>query len=1449
MKTIKTNFKLALSLALILTLTLQLFVGVPLDFSAQAAVTGSFISAVNIVNISVYSGGSEIKNGDAIPPDLMASNMSLLIDFVIPPDKLTAIHDSPNKTYEIALPAGLSWGTNLPRNIGGSFDGVYLEFAKLNASGSNLQVIFDDTLSYWTNAAYGYYDGDEIENGWIEVNVQFDATAIGEKYAYQITLTPDKVLNLYFDQHKPSTMFLGKTGNYKDNRFEWNITYVTGKIEATGPNSRDPELPVTFTDTFDPRVHTLILESLPHFNSSGFNDMETGIIYEHAGVVVNTTATATTITYTTDSPDNWGYETRISDDKLNTATATENITATNEVKVFEKDNPTALRTETASVTVGAAHRQWMGKVGKQIGREMEWTITINTNDRYLTNLVLYDKLPPGMTLVSGSITVSPTPVGTGFAINETPGGTFPNDYSFRVIFPPRGEPTSPVYASVYTVTYRTKIADTYFDNPTVGGFDSSNNAWIDFDWRYWTYGPGPGSPITFTRPSISKPSGAVTNVIQKNAMGYDRATGKITWRVTVNPHKINIASGTITDNFAALTIEHNPNNNKQTYAGGFTVQGGDTRISTTTANGASTLTVTVGAIGTDTLWFEFDTYVGVADHARNTPINRRFDNVVSFSGVLAGGTPESPILIPTTTASAWLTTTSQMMTKIGTTVTYNTTTQNPEITWTIVVNQNKMNLTGATIVDVLPLGLTYVPGSITGGGVTASASGQTLTITLPNGTETHTITYRTAIDPTNLELANAFKTTNNIDITNSATLVLGGDFSTVSPTAAATQKVANPRLNKTRITPSPVGEYNYRVDVNVNGVILNPTGVLPADRDVLIDESPPGLRLDIESVQLVRATVNANGTLSPISGDANIWKFDDIWYLYDCGDCAGCDEDDEDCTDQKEMKIFDFSDYPANFKVNLPSDNARDRYILTYTCVVAPGITVPLKNKINFAWEDIEVDDNSDTLVIGSGGGGSSNRLATITLTLQDSMRPDVKLSNVEFEVWRNIAGVEILEMTVKTGTNGQVTLYPLSPNADYTLKQVSYPDGYVADSLRYHSHNNGSGAVTVTPNNATTPTDSEMTIRVTARASDANNPTTITVTNAPATASFSFTARSDEVINIASPSGIFLPLGENQANFTARLTHVNGAATTSSTVSSVILTNLPTNASGVVTFADLPHGTYTITQNNTLQTNGVNSHTQPTSFTVIVNRDGTVTMPATPYYANNVFFRPSITVNKTGLGASDTVTFQLWDTTNSPAVQVATQTRTGNGSVIFNGLLGGHSYEIREINTIATYYQSGTHTISKINSATNLPNVAWTNYPHSASITVTLRDGDRNAILLVGNFELYDENDNMIDSGTSTGGTLTFNNLPMTQTSPYTINSAPNVLSTGYYLIQTSSPDGYTPHPDPIPVSLSTTYNTNTPVIVNNAPIKINTTLTFVKESEMGGTIAGVEFQLSDTH
>lgn len=500
---------------------------------------------------------------------------------------------------------------------------------------------------------------------------------------------------------------------------------------------------------------------------------------------------------------------------------------------------------TADATATGKAKPWIMKTGvyNSVQKQIDWIIEVNTNDRRLRDLILYDSIPEGLTLIPGTFLVNDVSAAPDSSGEDLTG----KDYTFSYqLFTTALEPA----VQTYTIQYTTSV-----DKPD-GRPDEmlENEAWLSFTW----IGGGIDGTDEPMYPSVSKYPDVPDDLLQKEGE-YDPATHEITWTVTVNPEKVNFKSGTITDDLSDLG---------QTYVdNSFSAE--DSGLIQLDINDSTNkfLTITVGELGTDSSTFTFKTTVDEPeDFANNktTTYKNRADMEATI--VLENG---SEMEVPTS-ALGEVKVVSNVLKKAFVSYDYAT----HEITWKLTVNENKMPLENVVLTDTLPAEQTPVLEKIT---VTSDNAEE---ITVQNSFDETTralkielgslntkveVIYVTILDADKIE--NVFPSI-SIESKNSVKLTRK-NYDDVS--ASSTAKIPNKLLTKSGIKNAEEEHIDYTVVINPNELRL------AEGCNRIVDQLSSGLLLDQSTVELSAATVDEKGNLAkgdPCNSDSWAWEYD-----------------------------------------------------------------------------------------------------------------------------------------------------------------------------------------------------------------------------------------------------------------------------------------------------------------------------------------------------------------------------------------------------------------------------------------------------------------------------------------------------------------------------------------------------------------------------------------------
>lgn len=994
------------------------FLSIPLVAHAETAEI-PFPDAADISKGTLIKGGAPVANGDVVNFD---DQLLTRYDFALDDSKIQTIKAQiiadPSTAYTVPLPRGLVWkgSASIPLNVTIDDDGVKTPY-KFG------DLVTDETL----NSAYVRFSGtfweedfDELTNAYIEIACALDAGAIGADPSATIAMPYGANITVKVGDNQAVEHALEKPDAiYENNRFNWKVTFT--------PGSDASDQPFEFVDTFASAEQVYVADSFtvnetqaaPTSVTSNF-DGTTTLRYSIPEELIGTGAIVV------------AYQTALSDDALTKTASGQPSAVHNAVQIENASGSIVVGPKQASGTASANAKKWLTKNGVQSPtdtHEIDWTVDINTNDRRLIDLIMCDKLPKGLALKTGSVAVngvtassSDISVGSPSTDPEDEGST-----TFRVTIPTL--PPSGGYGQTYRVTYTTTADAGYFDE-CQDEISFDNAAWLEFDWMKYNgtglYEEGYESPKISTKVDVD------TDLVKK-AGTYNRSNHTITWTVTVNPHKVDVKSGILTDDLAALGV---------TYVPGSFDPGLSTVISLDPLSTDKDLKFTVGALGEATETFSFDTTVDdPADYAANTPNGKSYINMINFTKVYVGASASSV----SDSATGEVSVASQVVSKAGA---YDPSTN--DITWAVVVNQNNMPMDDAVLADTMPQFQEYVAGSAMIDGSAApvgSVDYQNGELTLSLGTipAQTTVSFKTHVDVDAYDFGTSepsFKNSTQFTIGNEITLSHDG-YDPV--TTAGSAAVQNKALSKTGAYNGTDNCISYAVTVNPNGLTL--------DGVAIADTLPDGLALDAESIALYDATINANGTFAKGTPVTSM------------------------------VLAVDFEN--NSFSLTLP--DGPNRYILEYDCYVADASRGPFENKIAFDGDRFADDAASSSDSVGGGGGGggatgSSSKKARIKLTDEDATRPGLPIEGCQYALYTEIGGVKTKVGEACVDTDGYLEFYPLTIGKEYTLEQTQPVEGYGSPVATFvsSSQTESLGSLTFVPAIKSTVGTEEIRIRQT---------------------------------------------------------------------------------------------------------------------------------------------------------------------------------------------------------------------------------------------------------------------------------------------------------------------------------------------------------------------------------
>lgn len=861
--------------------------------------------------------------------------------FELGPKDIAAIDkmEGETKRFSIECPPGLIWQleSDSPQDSELEIDlgaGVKKVFATLHIEQGNTYIQFVDNLADFAEGG--------IENAYFFLGCTLDPDKMDppvgpEEYKFQLTQENEVILKIAENARQDSKL-TGKKGTYENGLFTWTVGYQPGNKEAEN-------LPLTLTDEFDHKYHEYVKGS---FQSNGAPVKEADLIVDNAG---GKTILKYKIPENTDAPITFTYQTALTDEAF--------IVEAEKTKVMNKAFLAKKNGEVLGKAVEISTEfdkpKWLQKEGVYIPekKEIQWTVTINTNNKQLSKLILKDDLGEGRDHTSFKEDVEVKVKGgtnDGSPLKQTDAYTINWDddkKGFTLHFQPKElQDLEPAY----TVIYTTEIDKAYFygnENQRI-----KNNAVLEYTWDNGV--GGEYNPVT--PPSIGVGVPVDGRLLQKSG-SYNRSTHEITWKVEVNPHGVDVDSISLKD----------PIPQGQIYVQDSFASDDRTDIKPQFSD-SKELKLEIQNLGEEKYAFTFKTMVDDRAHyAYNS--NNQYQNTVTANAVI----DEKPY---ETQATAKVNVVSKVLEKQGEAYDYS----NNRITWKIEVNENKMGMQDVVLKDTLPEGLSYVEDSAKWEGdpiTMADANGQTLEIPLGERADGKygTVTYETKVD-VNSEM---FRENKEIVMKNEVSMERQGYDD--GPNVKGEQLITNKMMEKE-------GSYEHEKGAIKYSVKLNPNGLALAAGTSIADQLPEGLQLDRETIKLYEAKVIPDGKTFEKEREVKL------------------------TADTLKVNVL-----KGTFSIHLPEGSARYvlEYAADVTDPSKAPFTNKISME-GTVQADIGSDTDEVNLGSGGGGGGgAASTKRHLTVIKVDAKRPDKKIEGVSFRL-SDEAGVIAEETTDENG-------------------------------------------------------------------------------------------------------------------------------------------------------------------------------------------------------------------------------------------------------------------------------------------------------------------------------------------------------------------------------------------------------------------------------------------------
>lgn len=1054
---------------------------------------------------------------------------------------------------------------------------------------------------FWTD---NHYQSISMDGG-LDVTCMLDASKADLNGKVAITLLTGTTIDLTIP---PTVPVATKTGKYNaaTDTILWTVTYT----EGTGTiNFLNGDI-IEFKDTFDKTHHEYVDGSfkingntITTSTYSGFKDdtvsPNTTLKYEINSTNYNSDVGNAHLSSEIYSGDEiiFTYETRPT---AAAYAASGNTTVSNAAKITPKASSGSTATATADATedIPSTGKKLVSKSGVQSGssfndKKIAWTVVIDTKG-LLGNgiLTVYDAIPAGLALNDATMKVNGTSVATsGITYITDPStlgagnvpsgvvtsglqsdGTGPAIFSFNIT----GDPA----VTKYTITYETEVDEAYFVNNFSPTFN--NTAWF-------TAPPFSSVPLSYRMGLASdsnsgNPIPVGTDIITKASRGYsyDTATNAyyITWEITVNPYKVYVASGAVTD-----TI--NINTDQLEFVSKDTFFNVIPTLPSNTANGAwdkdrvnisgNTLTVNVDGLESDTFKFQIKTKVldknfvtqSTSDTAAGGAV--KFDNRAVFVGT--GGTTSTNLVPIADTVNAEQRIHSDLFKKTASNYNYDT----GKITYTLTVNTAKIYMKNAVVTDNLDQSITSYVVKVTNPDAPSETYTESseFTVTETPGTINGYAVKKLAID---LKDNCNYKTLEvtieaTVDLTKLSALKHGTAGTSGTDIVYATVVNRQPHLDWSNSGGATPGITNADVSTTIyNKMVLKNNAAYSESRNTITytvdinpdryplqnawvkDELPKGvLKLDAGSIKLYEATAGASETAPTLTKGTPVNNF-----RWECDEAAN------------------------SFTVHMPEPSKS--YVLVYECYVV-NYRSSITNQVFFYGDNIMAFQSTNNIASfdydsWNRGAPARNTTASLSILKTDSMFA-VPVEGITFQLFvKDSYGNEIKVEEGTTVAGGKLDFRNLSPSTTYFLKEVNDPTSAYIINPDLTTVTMSGNTVTLSQLNRTGFTLS--------------GPTTITVSNQPklldiqfhkSSTNASYRLNGAEFTLTASPGNTVYPLALQSTSVG------NGAD------------------KGTVTFKDVPVGTYTLVETNAPPNYQKPDPTNPKVYTVEVTPKETYTI------------------------------------------------------------------------------------------------------------------------------------------------------------------------------------------------------------------------------------------------
>ncbi len=997
-----------LAIVLALAMVLSAFSVLPeLKASADAA-SGDFSQFLTKITLTVAQSGSQPAQNIELTKDMSniptlqiqdGTKVDLSMDFILPDtDKGTIVKST---TYTVQLP-------NVFKFQDAGYSGTFKSSTKVDYADWTIDKNGLLTVIFRDNA-----DNFDTRSGGFGASSSFSASNLGTTDPKVITfqigggtvvLPVDVIV-------APVAPAISKTGTYNNGIITWTVTVKSGH-DAYNKGLKN----VVVTDTLSGNPQTFNNDPTWGGVSVGSGtDGSATPYYEQDAIDVNKITFHLGDMGSDETKDIVFTTTATDKDFIPTFPATFNPKYSNKAVLGADGTSTASLPPATAEVNGTGFNTWIKKGVDTAGvvtdadnkriQSIPWTVTVNPDGGIVpAGADVKDTLQKYLSLNASTIKLDGTPIST------TPNG---EGISYSTNTDVNGIQTVTVhFANQITgsrvLTFTTNVDQAYY---TANNNPFTNTA---------TLAQGGNSKSSTTSPGV----GDGSNVIKKSGTGYDAASHLATWTIQVNnnSHKVAITNPVVTDTigdhqkFSFISAKQNGVDIGLTEKTGSTTPSLPYYELGTDGNGKQTVTVHLKDFnGTSDLPVVITLVTEVTDkdyYAGNNTTQSVSNSASLTSDNGISGTAPTSQKTPST-----------VIAKTSSGYNYDTKT----LAWTVTVNQNKMDMTNATVTDTLPDGLGLTGVTVNGASLGMSGtpkytlSGQNLTIYLGDiskgeSSPQKTIQITTEILPAylashngNLTFYNTAKLTTTID---------GFDYSVDSNQAQ--QNVTHSVVEKSGQFTGSTGSIAWKVLINKNQIPAS--GLLPNGTTsvTLTDQLQDGLELDSSTVKLYNLTANGDGTWTR-GVEITLDPAKNILY-------------------NPQTRLFTFT-FPS-------STDFSKAYELDFVTDVTKTEATDYTNSVTLNGVKSETDNQAHQTLVSvsaASGWGMGTPRGQVTITKQDK-NTGTPLSDTEFTLYRTDSPTPV--RTKVTDANGQAVFDNLKQNVSYTIKETKSKAGYQMDSI-----------------------------------------------------------------------------------------------------------------------------------------------------------------------------------------------------------------------------------------------------------------------------------------------------------------------------------------------------------------------------------------------------------------